>query len=100
MYFYRVHLYFFTKRMSFILWRFLAALEEQLRKSESLFEAEQLILKAVLNLAQIIMKQFLENLNNELMKNSSKNYQVVNLQPKTSNFCFGPVTFQHRYYKN
>lgn len=36
----------------------LAVLEEQLRKSESLFEVEQLILKAVLNLAQIIMKHF------------------------------------------
>lgn len=78
----------------------LAALEEQLRKSESLFEVEQLILKAVLNLAQTIMKQFLENLDDELMKRSSNNYQVINSQPRTINFCFGPVTFQRRYYKD
>ena len=77
----------------------LAVLEEQLRKSESLFEVEQLILKAVLNLAQIIMKHFLENLDDELMLNSSNDYQVINLQPRTINFCFGPVTFQRRYYK-
>ena len=61
----------------------LAALEKQLRKSKSLFEIEQLILKAVLNLAQIIMKHFLENLDNELMKNSSNDYQVINLQSRT-----------------
>lgn len=78
----------------------LALLEEQLRKSESLFEVEQLILKAVLNLAQIIMKHFLENLDDELMKHSSNDYQVINLQPRTINFCFGPVTFQRRYYKD
>ena len=78
----------------------LAVLEEQLRKSESLFEVEQLILKAVLNLAQIIMKHFLENLDDELMKHSSNDYQVINSQPRTINFCFGPVTFQRRYYKD
>lgn len=61
----------------------LAALEKQLRKSENLFEVGQLILKAVLNLAQIIMKHFLENLDNELMKNSSNDYQVINLQSRT-----------------
>ena len=49
----------------------LAVLEKQLRKSESLFEVEQLILKAVLNLAQEIMKCFLENLDDKLMKDSS-----------------------------
>lgn len=65
----------------------LAVLEEQLRKSESLFEVEQLILKAVLNLAQIIMKHFLENLDDELMLNSSNDYQVINLQPRTINIC-------------
>ena len=64
----------------------LAVLEEQLRKSESLFEVEQLILKAVLNLAQIIMKHFLENLDDELMLNSSNDYQVINLQSRTINF--------------
>ena len=78
----------------------LAVLEEQLRKSKSLFEVEQLILKAVLNLAQEIMKQFLENLDDELMKDSSNDYQVMNSQPRTINFCFGPVTFQRRYYKD
>ena len=78
----------------------LAVLEEQLRKSKSLFEVEQLILKAVLNLAQEIMKQFLENLDDELMKDSSNDYQVINSQPRTINFCFGPVTFQRRYYKD
>ena len=61
----------------------LAALEKQLRKSENLFEVGQLILKAVLNLAQIIMKHFLENLDDELMKNSSNDYQVINLQSRT-----------------
>ena len=61
----------------------LAALEKQLRKSENLFEVGQLILKSVLNLAQIIMKHFLENLDNELMKNSSNDYQVINLQSRT-----------------
>lgn len=61
----------------------LAALEKQLRKNENLFEVGQLILKAVLNLAQIIMKHFLENLDNELMKNSSNDYQVINLQSRT-----------------
>ena len=61
----------------------LAVLEKQLRKSENLFEVGQLILKAVLNLAQIIMKHFLENLDNELMKNSSNDYQVINLQSRT-----------------
>ena len=65
----------------------LAVLEEQLRKSKSLFEVEQLILKAVLNLAQEIMKQFLENLDDELMKDSSNDYQVINSQPRTINFC-------------
>ena len=45
----------------------LAVLEKQLRKSESLFEVEQLILKAVLTLAQEIMKCFLENLDDKLM---------------------------------
>ena len=78
----------------------LAVLEKQLRKSESLFEVEQLILKAVLNLAQEIMKCFLENLDDKLMKDSSNDYQVINLQPRTINFCFGPVTFQRRYYKD
>lgn len=78
----------------------LAVLEKQLRKSKSLFEVEQLILKAVLNLAQRIMKQFLESLDDELMKDSSNDYQVINSQPRTINFCFGPVTFQRRYYRD
>lgn len=78
----------------------LAVLEKQLRKSKSLFEVEQLILKAVLNLAQIIMKQFLESLDDELLRTSSHDYQVINSQPRTINFCFGPVTFQRRYYKD
>lgn len=42
-----------------------------------------MILKAVLNLAQIIMKHFLENLDDELMKNSSNDYQVINSQSRT-----------------
>ena len=61
----------------------LAALEKQLRKSENLFEVGQLILKAVLNLAQEIMKCFLENLDDKLMKDSSNDYQVINLQSRT-----------------
>lgn len=78
----------------------LTCLGEQLVECESLFKVEQVILKAIFNLAQDIMKQFLENLDDELLKKSSADYQVINSQPRTINFYFGPVTFQRRYYKS
>ncbi|MCC4373009.1 ISLre2 family transposase, partial [Limosilactobacillus reuteri] len=65
----------------------------------SLFEAEQIILKGVLELGQAIMQNFLESLDRSLKSQTPANYQVINKQPQTLNFIFGPVTFQRRYYQ-
>ncbi|PWT33793.1 ISLre2 family transposase, partial [Limosilactobacillus reuteri] len=73
--------------------------EQNLVKSGSLFEAEQIILKGVLELGQVIMQNFLESLDRSLKSQTPANYQVINKQPQTLNFIFGPVTFQRRYYQ-
>lgn len=77
----------------------LTEIEQNLVKSGSLFEAEQIILKGVLELGQAIMQNFLESLDRSLKSQTPANYQVINKQPQTLNFIFGPVTFQRRYYQ-
>lgn len=77
----------------------LTEIEQNLVKSGSLFEAEQIILKGVLELGQAIMQNFLESLDRSLKSQTPANYQVINKQPRTLNFIFGPVTFQRRYYQ-
>ncbi|WP_405077604.1 ISLre2 family transposase [Limosilactobacillus reuteri] len=77
----------------------LTEIEQNLVKSGSLFEAEQIILKGVLELGQVIMQNFLESLDRSLKSQTPANYQVINKQPQTLNFIFGPVTFQRRYYQ-
>ena len=77
----------------------LTEIEQNLVKSGSLFEAEQIILKGVLELGQVIMQNFLESLDRSLKSQAPANYQVINKQPRTLNFIFGPVTFQRRYYQ-
>ncbi|WP_404931949.1 ISLre2 family transposase [Limosilactobacillus reuteri] len=77
----------------------LTEIEQNLVKSGSLFEAEQIILKGVLELGQVIMQNFLESLDRSLKSQTPANYQVINKQPRTLNFIFGPVTFQRRYYQ-
>ena len=77
----------------------LTEIEQNLVKSGSLFEAEQIILKGVLELGQVIMQNFLESLDQSLKSQAPANYQVINKQPRTLNFIFGPVTFQRRYYQ-
>ncbi|OYS45435.1 ISLre2 family transposase, partial [Limosilactobacillus reuteri] len=72
----------------------LTEIEQNLVKSGSLFEAEQIILKGVLELGQVIMQNFLESLDRSLKSQAPANYQVINKQPRTLNFIFGPVTFQ------
>ncbi|WP_132329549.1 ISLre2 family transposase, partial [Limosilactobacillus reuteri] len=42
---------------------------------------------------------FLESLDRSLKSQTPANYQVINKQPQTLNFIFGPVTFQRRYYQ-
>ena len=46
-----------------------------------------------------IKQNFLESLDRSLKSQTPANYQVINKQPQTLNFIFGPVTFQRRYYQ-
>nr|WP_263853363.1 ISLre2 family transposase [Limosilactobacillus reuteri] len=87
-----------SKGRSFLM-DILTEIEQNLVKSGSLFEAEQIILKGVLELGQVIMQNFLESLDRSLKSQTPANYQVINKQPQTLNFIFGPVTFQRRYYQ-
>ncbi|PWT62231.1 ISLre2 family transposase [Limosilactobacillus reuteri] len=87
-----------SKGRSFLM-DILTEIEQNLVKSGSLFEAEQIILKGVLELGQVIMQNFLESLDRSLKSQTPANYQVINKQPRTLNFIFGPVTFQRRYYQ-
>nr|WP_263853212.1 ISLre2 family transposase [Limosilactobacillus reuteri] len=87
-----------SKGRSFLM-DILTEIEQNLVKSGSLFEAEQIILKGVLELGQAIMQNFLESLDRSLKSQTPANYQVINKQPQTLNFIFGPVTFQRRYYQ-
>ncbi|MBB1079278.1 UPF0236 family protein, partial [Limosilactobacillus sp. STM2_1] len=77
----------------------LTEINRDLVKSSSLFEAEQIVLKGVLELGQAIMQNFLESLDQTLKSQVPADYQVINKQSRTLNFIFGPVTFQRRYYQ-
>ncbi|MDD7119847.1 MAG: ISLre2 family transposase, partial [Limosilactobacillus reuteri] len=56
----------------------LTEIEQNLVKLGSLFEAEQIILKGVLELGQVIMQNFLESLDRSLKSQAPANYQVIN----------------------
>ena len=68
-------------------------------KSGSLFEAEQIILKGVLELGQVMMQNVLESLDLRVKSQAAANYPVIDKHPRTLNLIFGPVTFQQRYYQ-
>lgn len=52
-----------------------------------------------MTIAQELMKAYLESLDDQLATEVSDKHSVVNRQSRTINFCFGPVTFQRRYYQ-
>lgn len=72
-------------------------LEANLAQCDSLFEAEQLILKASMRIAQQAMASFLERLDDQLSAQAQPGCQTINRQSRTINFAFGPVTFKRRY---
>lgn len=76
----------------------LADISTELGNCASLFEAEQKILRWAMSLAQLAMKDFLEQLDNQIQATSDDGDRVINRQERTINFCFGPVTFKRRYY--
>ncbi|AWD62274.1 hypothetical protein LWHH1689_0956 [Limosilactobacillus reuteri] len=61
----------------------LTEIEQNLVKSGSLFEAEQIILKGVLELGQVIMQNFLESLDRSLKSQAPANYQVRHYVPSS-----------------
>lgn len=77
----------------------LTAIDRNLAKADSLFEAEQVILNGVLRLGQVMMQNFMEGLDQSLKSQTPANYQVINKQARTLNCIFGPVTFRRRYYQ-
>lgn len=52
-----------------------------------------------MTIAQDLMQSYLEGLDDQLASEMSTKHLVINRQPRTINFCFGPVNFKRRYYQ-
>lgn len=79
--------------------KIVSELAANLVNCDSLFAAEQLILKTTMKLAQEVMANFLESLDDQLATQAPESYQVVNRKERTINFAFSPVTLKRRYYQ-
>ena len=71
----------------------------KLAKCGSLIEIEEVILRSMLELGQRVMQTYLETLDDQLNSEAPATHRVINRQPRTINFSFGPVTFKRRYYQ-
>ena len=70
----------------------------KLVNSSSLFEAEELVLREMMQVARLLMGRYLEALDEQLLVEKKSTWKMVNRQARTVNFAFGPVTFKRRYY--
>lgn len=74
----------------------LTEITTDLKDLKSLFDVEQVMIRRIREVFQLIMSQYLEQLDNALAQNCAD--PVINLQQREITFAFGKVTFKRRYY--
>lgn len=74
----------------------LPEISTDLENLKSLFDVEQVMIRRIREVFQMIMSQYLEQLDDELAKHCSD--PVINFQQREITFAFGKITFKRRYY--